>query len=77
VIGGVTKAPYAVYVRCAAAVKESIPVDYDGVILSLTYAGMNRSVTDLVEKNCLGGGSTAADSIRRSRSLATALDTRA
>ena len=40
---------YSVYVRYAAAVKDSIPADYDGVILSLTYAGMNRSVTDLVD----------------------------
>ena len=58
VIGGVTEAhpewgwnerKYDVYVRYSPAATGSIPADYDGVILSLTDAGMDRSVTDLVE----------------------------
>lgn len=40
---------YDVYIRYSPTVKESIPADYDGVILSLTDAGMDRSVTDFVE----------------------------
>jgi hypothetical protein len=58
VIGGVREAhpewgdeerTYNVYVRYNTAAKGSIPADYDGVILSLTDAGMDRSVTHLVE----------------------------
>lgn len=40
---------YTVYVRYSLAVKESLPAYSDGVILSLNDAGMDRSVTVLVE----------------------------
>ncbi|AMV26149.1 hypothetical protein VT84_17255 [Gemmata sp. SH-PL17] len=58
VIGGVSDArpkwgwnerTYTVYVRYSSAAKELIPADYDGIILSLTDAAMDRSVTELVE----------------------------
>lgn len=59
VIGDITEAfpewglndrTYTVYVRYSAAVADSIPADYDGVILSLTDAGLDRSVTDISEE---------------------------
>lgn len=41
---------YEVYVRFSQTAKDHIPVDYDGVILGLDDAGMERSVTTLVER---------------------------
>lgn len=42
---------YEVYVQYSAAVKDAIPPDCDGVILSLTEAGMDRSVSELLESD--------------------------
>lgn len=42
---------YEVYVRYSELAKPFIPSDYDGTVLSLTDAGMNRSVRDLVGQN--------------------------
>jgi cell wall assembly regulator SMI1 len=60
VIGAVTEAhpefgwnerKYDVYVRYSPAAKDLIPADCDGVILSLTDAGLDRSVAQLVKKD--------------------------
>src|SRR5262245_55322332 len=54
VIGGVmdwNERAYDVYVRYDPAVRDVIPADYDGVILSLTAAGLDCSVTKLVKKD--------------------------
>jgi len=60
VIGGVGEAQpefgwnerkYDVYVQYNAAARTLIPADWDGVVLSLTDEGMDRSVTKLVASN--------------------------
>jgi cell wall assembly regulator SMI1 len=46
---GSNEAKYDVYVRYSPLARESIPPDFDGVVLSLTADGLDRSVTYLVE----------------------------
>jgi cell wall assembly regulator SMI1 len=46
---GANEVRYEVYVRYSALAKDSIPPDFDGVVLSLTAEGLDRSVTKLVE----------------------------
>lgn len=47
---GWNEAKYEVYVKYSAVAKPSIPKDYDGVILSLSKEGLDRSVLKFLEK---------------------------